>query len=113
MKVGSRCRSRCVLDLVTQPDHAALERFAADQTQRLSCARTLVLSAVVVDDALDPGQTINGRIDQRAELIDQPLLQERAVDRAASLEEQRLDAEDGAELLHGKGKSSPFGPAKM
>jgi hypothetical protein len=89
---------------VTQPDHAALERFAADQTQRLSCARTLVVSAVVVDDALDPGQTIDGGMDQRAELIDQPLLQELAIDPTASLEEQRLDAEDGAELLQRKGK---------
>jgi hypothetical protein len=81
-----------------------LERFAADQTQRLSCARTLVLSAMVVDDALDTGQAIDSGMDQRAELINQPPLQERAVDRAASLEEQCLDAKDGAELLQRKGK---------
>jgi hypothetical protein len=104
VKVGSRCRSRCVLDLVTQPHHAALERFAADQTQRLPCAGFLILVPVIVNDALNPGQAINGRIDQRAELIDQPLLQERAIDPTASLKEQRLDAEDGAELLQRKGK---------
>jgi hypothetical protein len=65
---------------VTQPDHAALERFAADQAQRLPCAGSLILVPVIVNDALDPGQTIDGRMDQRAELIDQPLLQERAID---------------------------------
>ena len=57
---------------------------------------------MVVDDALDTGQATDGGMDQRAELIDQPPLQERAIDRAASLEEQCLDAEDGADLIENK-----------
>ncbi len=89
---------------MTQPDHASFERFAADQAQRLPSTRPLLLGPVVVNDALYPGQAIDGGMDQRAELIDQTLLQELAIDRAASLEEKLLDTEDGSELVHGTRK---------
>ena len=65
---------------MAQPDHAAFKRLAIDQAKRLAGARAFALFAVVVDDAPNPGQTIDCRMNQCAEFVDQPMLEERSVD---------------------------------
>src|SRR3954454_22812502 len=86
---------------MAQPDHTAFERLAAGQSKRLTRAWAFIGGTVIIDNALNAGQAIDGWEDQCAELIDQSLFQERAVDRAATFEQQRLRTENTRQLRQG------------
>ena len=98
---------------MAQPDHAAFQRLAADQSERLPGAGPLAVCAMIVDDCLPPGHAIDRWGNQSAELVDQAMLEKRAVDPAAALKKEFLDAENIGKLRIAPGRSSPFGPAKM
>ncbi len=89
---------------MAQPDHAAFQSLAADQSQRLSGAGPFAVCAMIVDDGLPSGQAIDRRVNQSAELVDQAMLEKRAVDPAAALEKEFLDAESIGELRHRAGE---------
>jgi hypothetical protein len=56
---------------------------------------------VMIDNALNASQAIDGLINQCTEQFDQLLFQERAVDRAAAFEQQRLRTENTRQLRQG------------
>ena len=88
---------------MAQPDHAAFQSLAANQSQRLSGAGPFAVCALIVDDGLPSGQAIDRWENQGAELVDQAMLEKRSVDPAA-LEKEFLDAENTGELRHCAGE---------
>ena len=69
------------------------------QSQRLPGTRTVAIRAVIVNDALCACNAVYGRINQRAELIDQLVLEKCTIDLATTLEKQLLDAEKSGKLF--------------
>jgi hypothetical protein len=100
------------LNGMAQPDHTAFERLAAGQSKCLIRAWAFIGGTVIIDNALNASHAIDGWIDQCTEHIDQPLFQERAVDRAAAFEQQGLRTEDTCHCAKASARSSPPGPAK-
>src|SRR3954466_6174959 len=88
---------------VPQPHHAAFERFAVREAQRLSGSGAVSLGTVIIHDALHTGQAIDRRMDQGAELIDKLVLEKRAIDFAAAFEQKRFDTKQRGDLLHRAG----------
>jgi len=78
---------------VTQPDHAPFQRLPMGEAKRLPGTGAVTLGTVIVDDALRSGDAVDGRVYQRAEFIDQFVLEERAIDAAAALEKELLHPE--------------------
>jgi hypothetical protein len=72
------------------------------QPQRLPGAGTITLRAGVVDDALCAGNSVDRRMNQRTELVDQFVLEECAIDPAAAFEQQFSGAESSGQLFHRK-----------
>ena len=70
----------------------------AQPDQHLIRAWAFIGGTVMIDNALNAGQAINGLINQCTDHIDQPLFQERAVDRAAAFEQQGLRTENTCQL---------------
>ena len=97
------CSGR-LFDAMAQPDHAAFQRLAANQSERLPGARAFAAWAVIVDDALRAGHALDRWMDKSAELVDQPMLEKGAVDPAAALKKEPLDAENLGELRHRAGE---------
>ena len=79
------------------------------ETERLARVGPVIGGPVVVDDALCAGNTVDGRVYQCAELVDQLELEERAVDAAATFEKQELRAEQSADAFHRAGEVVSFG----
>ena len=89
---------------MAQPDHAAFQSLAANQSQRLSGAGAFAVCALIVDDGLPSGQAIDRWENKGAELVDQAMLEKRAIDPAAALKKEFLDTENIGELRHRAGK---------
>src|SRR3954466_13848329 len=78
---------------VPQPHHAAFERFAVRETQRLPGSGAVALGPDIIHDALRTGHAIDGGMDQGAELINELVFQKGAVDLAAAFEKKRFDTQ--------------------
>ena len=92
--------TRCALHGMAQPHHSTLQGLAVRQAQRLPGAGTVTLRAIVIDNALNAGNAIYRGKDQCAELIDQHMLEECTVDRAAAFKQELFGTETRSQLLH-------------
>lgn len=92
------------LDRVPKPHHPAIERLGGHVPEGLSGTRPLVRPALVLEDRLHAREAVDGRVDEHADLVDQPGFQEGAVDGRAALQQQGLDAERLAESVHRLGE---------
>src|SRR5208282_4577634 len=83
-----------------EPDHAAFQRFGGDMQERLAGCGFVVGAPLIFKDAGDAGQAVYAGIDEKADFVDQPLFQKRAIDDAAALEKHCVDAESVTENVH-------------
>lgn len=82
------------------------------QAQRLPGTRTVTLWAIVINNALCAGNAVHRREDQRTEFIDQQMLEESTVDRAAAFKKELLCAETGSQLPHCPSQIIAFCPGE-
>ena len=85
---------------MAQPHHSTLKGLAVRQAQRLPGTGTVTLRTIVIDNALNAGNAIYRGKDQCAELIDQHMLEESTVDRAAAFKQELFGTETQSQLLH-------------
>src|SRR5581483_8033072 len=82
-----------------QPHHAAIEDLARDEPERLPGSRPVTRRALIVHDALFTRNAVDSGVNQGAEFIDEPVLEKRAVDPAATLQKQLLRAKQRGDRL--------------
>lgn len=98
-------RRRRGLHPVVKPDHTAFQGFRVEKPERLAGRRSFIGLACILEDARHPGQSIDARVHQDADLVDQPCFQECTVDGAAALEQESPDPEVWKGCLWQKGCS--------
>jgi len=78
---------------VSKPHHSAAQCFRGDMPKRLTGCGPRIGVANKFENARHTGQSIYPRINQKADFIDQSLLQKCAIDVTAALEKDCLDSE--------------------
>ncbi|KAG1240491.1 hypothetical protein G6F68_017609 [Rhizopus microsporus] len=73
----------------------------------------VVSASLVLEDTGDARKTVDARIHQQTDLVDQVGLEESAVDGATAFQQDRVDAERGAQRFHRGSQILPLGTCEQ